>query len=570
MLQSCRLGKPLLQSLHALQRSMISTTRLELNRIFALTQSFEYDQSNNNTQRRRGIMSTIGEYIGGALGLATDKNIDAIKDTLKHMYSINVKTAQSLDASGKIISQVVQTTNERFQAMHNLLEREHNISRILYNEFSDFGVNFEVSNRLVGKAIKYVTHYIENLEHISLIRQSLHDLVIGRISDDLISRELIQSELEALQKELGNTMSICHRDVSYYYRIATVRTFRQGDTLIVSVPVPMSHYAQRFSAIRIITVPLPTHTAGAGYMELKLTKSTILYSASAGVYMESKTPLDDSGITPYEQQAFHTLQPAAASNCLEAIIMHRSDQITDLCHFEYYHNATPTERMTRLDSRTVIVVGISQLKLSCSGQEMQLIQVKQITAVLKVDCNCDILSKTLFMPSISPNCSLNHPRLPRVVYNYNRLLLQSLFDKQKLDDMSDLQLHEAPIHVDMPSIELEAIEKELIMDSRQSVKLSQLTNNIVNQTKLYTDLSSYVYDKVVDAMLTNTAAQNDFSLFDYKSWLITISLMCGVISSIFLCLLDSKAESNRSAHNGSESNRSGSERKFNTDIETNA
>jgi len=252
------------------------------------------------------------------------------------------------------------------------------------------------------------------------------------------------------------------------------------------------------------------------------------------------TPLTDTGILPYEQQAFQIMQPAAASTCIEAIIVHQGDQLTDLCQFQYYHNSLPKARITRLDNASVLLVGISLVKLSCSGQDELIVKVNQVSAVLKVDCNCDLRTKTLFLPAISANCSLSRPKLPRIVYNYNNLLLKSLFDKHKLSDISELQLHDSPLDVDIPEVQFTRLEKDLAIDSQQALTLNQLANNIVNQSTIYGDLSSYVYAKVIDTMLSNTAERNDFSLLSYHSWLTIISLTFGVVATIFCIYLSLK------------------------------
>jgi len=538
-LHTCRVARPLLNSLHLLKSSMTSTTRQELTRILEMTQSFDHDRS-LNTQSKRAILAPVGRFLGGILGLATSDHVEEIKETLRHMYDLSYRSAKSLDATGKTVSKIIVAQNRRLEVLHELLQTEHNISRTLYHDFNRFGLNFDISTQLIGQSIRYIAQYIENLEHINSMKFSLHELIRGHLTDELIPRELVLAELDALQQQLGTTMTVCHQDASYYYRISSVRAFRSNESLIISLPVALSHFNEKFRAIRVITVPLPIHNAGSGYMEIDLQKTTLLYSANAGVYIEVETPLTDTGIIPYEQQAFQTLQPAAASTCIEAIIMHQGDQLTDLCQFQYYHNTLPKARITRLDNANVLLMGISEVKLSCSGQDELIVKVDQVSAVLKVDCNCDLRTKTLFLPAISANCSLSRPRLPKIVYNFNNLLLKSLFDKQKLSDLSEIQLHDSPLDVDIPEVQFTRFEEDLAMDSQQSLTLNQLANNIANQSTIYGDLSSYVYAKVVDAMLSNTAERNDFSLLNYQSWLTVISLTFGVSATIFCIYLSLK------------------------------
>ena len=89
ILLACRQARPLLNALLFLKQEVTKTTRQELTRIFDMLQSFEHEQTTNNTQQRRGILTSIGSYLGGALGLATETHVQEITKTMKHLYDIS-------------------------------------------------------------------------------------------------------------------------------------------------------------------------------------------------------------------------------------------------------------------------------------------------------------------------------------------------------------------------------------------------------------------------------------------------------------------------------------------------
>jgi len=519
---------------------MTTTTKNELLRVLDMLKTFEHEQATNNgTQRKRGLLTSIGGWLGNTLGLATQDHVAEIKSTMKHIYDLTFNSAKALDTSGKVISKIVHTQNERLDNLHSILMKGQNISRSLYHEFNKFGINFDVSTQLIGQSIRYISQYIENLDHISSVKQGLHSLITGLIADELVSRELLSRELQALQSQLGSTIFLCQNDSSFYYKASNARAFRTADSLIISLPVPLSHYSERFAAVRIIPTPLPSH-AGAGHMQLKIDKDVILYSLNAGVYIELEKPPDNNGIIVHEQQTLYALRPDTPHSCVQAILLRHSNWMTDFCQFQYFHSSPPQPRIIRVDTNKVVLIGISEAQLSCSGQELQKITVNQVTALLKVDCNCDITTRTLFLPSVSASCGLGTPRLPRVAYGYNKLLLQSLFDSDKLSDINDMQYHDDPLRVDIPSIELTKIDSMLDDDSVQSVKLRQLTNNIVNQSKLYGDVSSFIYHKVIDNMLASAAEQTEFSVFNLGTWLTFVSLILALTACLYSVYLTMK------------------------------
>ena len=533
-MHGCRVIRPLLNSLHHLQKSMTITTKTELIRILDMLTAFEHQDKNTT---KRGFLTSIGSWVGGTFGLATMDHIADIKTTLRQLYDITYNSAQTLDASGKTMSKIVVTQNKRMDILHSLIQQETNISRSLFREFNRFGINFDITSQIVGQSIRHISQYIENLEHINSISYGLHQLITGQLTDELVSRELLHQELIMLQSQLGTATSICHTDSGFYYSANTAKAFRTADSLIISVSVPLSHYRERFAAIRVIPTPLPMHTEGNSYMLLKIDKDMIIYSLSAAVWIELDKPPTETGIILLEQQPIQIIRPDTPTSCIQAIILRRGEWMAAHCQFQYFHSSQPPPRIIRIETNKVILIGVSEAKLACNGQEPQKITINQITAVMKVDCNCDITTKSLFLPSVLAHCALGAPRLPKIVYGYNKLLLQSLFDDSQMSDVSDIQYHDNPLEIEIPDVH---IEEGMRQDSMQSVKLNELTNNIVNRSKLYGDVSSYIYHKVVDNMLASTAERTEFSVFSYSSWLTCISFGLATIACFYSVYLTMK------------------------------
>jgi len=438
-----------------LKQEVTATTRIELMRIFEMLQSFEHEQMTNNSYGKRGILTSIGGYIGGALGLASQSHVDEIAATMKHIYDITFKSAQTLDTNGKKISKIVETQNARLDILHDLLQDEFNMSHALYADFNQRSINFDVTTQITAEGLKHVAIYMSHLDAINSVRNAMHQLIKGVLTEELVSRELLSSELKALQGQLGTTLTLCHLDPGFYYKINVVRAFRTAETLIISVPIPLSHYNEKFTAVRIIPVPMPSHMRETGYIQMKLDRNILLYSINAGVYSELETLPDiDTGIVALHGKTFHVLHPNEVNSCGEAIIFNKYDHQRELCNFHYWQGSAPDELIIRTDETHALIAGISQVKLTCTGQEEQTVQVNQGSAVIKVDCNCNIRSKNLFLPSVSSHCALNRPRIPRVVYNYNNLLLTSLFEKDKLSQISEIQLHKTPLEIDIPKVQI--------------------------------------------------------------------------------------------------------------------
>jgi len=290
-IQNCRVAKPLLHVLFKLKRDANNLTRTELQRVHDIATSFDIENTTQTRQLRRSLLTGLGSLIGNVLGLATEDKVQHISETMKKIYDVTYKAASALDASGGKITKIIQAQNARIDHMSSLLQNEHNLTATVYREFNMMAVNFDISVQVTAQAIKFTASYIRSLTAITELTYGLHQLLAGKLTDEILPREALKTELFALKRELGDTLTVCHDDVSYYYTHASVKAFRNTDSLVITVEVPLSYYREKIFGVKILPIPLPSHLPGDnGYMQLRLDKNIFLYSKFHAVYTE----LDDT------------------------------------------------------------------------------------------------------------------------------------------------------------------------------------------------------------------------------------------------------------------------------------
>ena len=424
-LQSCRVARPLLRALHFIKKDATNLTRHELQRIYDIVTSFETENITQSNIMRRGILTSIGSMIGNVFGLATDERVDHITETMKKIYDITYKSASVLDASGAKISKIINAQNDRLDHLSALMLGEHNLTATLFRDFNSVALNLDVTTQIVGQAVRFVAAYVRSLEGINDLKYALHKLISGHLTDELIARETIALEIEALRRDLGGALTVCHLDVGYYYLHAQVKAFRSNGSLVITVLVPFSHYSNKFTAVKVIPVAMPSHLPGnSGYMQLKLDKNILLYSKEHAVYTELESePNAETAVVNMVGKPFRTLDERSIASCSEAIIFRNVEKQRTLCEFHLMHESTPESQLIRIDARHIFVAGITALVLQCTNQDEYRVEV---AAILNADCNCHVRSKNLFLPALSVNYSFARPKLSRVVYTYNSLLLTKL------------------------------------------------------------------------------------------------------------------------------------------------
>ena len=191
------------------------------------------------------------------------------------------------------------------------------------------------------------------------------------------------AELMALKQQL-NGLFICHEDVSFYYHFANVRAFRTEGALVVTVHIPVSHFSDRFTAVNIRALPMPSHmdSSGPSYMQLQLNKNVLLYSDEHRLYCELDVAPDRSiAMVDMRGKAFLSLTDAAT--CAAAILQRNIDKQRTLCEYKL-HKGTPQPQLFRVDDKYVFVAGTNAIQLQCTKQDMIEMELKEIAAVLRV------------------------------------------------------------------------------------------------------------------------------------------------------------------------------------------
>jgi len=190
-MQNCRIAKPLLHVLFKLKRDANNLTRTELQRVYDIATSFDIENSTQTRQLRRSLLSGLGSLIGGVLGLATEDRVQHISETMKKIYDVTYRAASALDASGGKITKVIQAQNARIEHMSSLVRNEHNITATVYREFNMLAINFDISVQVNAQAIKFTAAYIRSLTAITELTYGLHQLLAGKLTDELLPRETL-------------------------------------------------------------------------------------------------------------------------------------------------------------------------------------------------------------------------------------------------------------------------------------------------------------------------------------------------------------------------------------------
>ena len=125
---SCNSFKPLLKALRSLHDISLTRTRS------IITHIYEILPTNYIDRRTRGLFDLGGQILNSLFGVATTKQLNAIRSTALHMTSENAKAFESWQKHSDQLSSFMTLANHRLDNLANVLQTQHNVVDKLHAE----------------------------------------------------------------------------------------------------------------------------------------------------------------------------------------------------------------------------------------------------------------------------------------------------------------------------------------------------------------------------------------------------------------------------------------------------
>ena len=520
-LVNCRTMRPLLNAIFHMRKEMHNGTRHQLSRLYELLTEFRTTDNDNNTRNTRSLLPVVGTLLGSLFGISTDQQMEHMQKVMDHVKKVTLRAAAALDSSSGKISKIVEAQDSRIDHLAGILTHEANMTATLYREMNMVLVNFDLTIPIISTGMAHITDYIRSTQIASELIDGLDDLLKGRLSHDLIPREVLAAELKALENELNGSLYLCQTDPGFYYLHGDIKLFRVNSTLIVTLKVPLSMYKEKFDVIQIKTTVLPSYLPQASYMQMKLDQNTFGVNKRLNLYF----PLDEGPIRStaidMTDRPFRVLDENTIKTCAQAILLDRTSIMHNLCDYQLHYNRKPPADLYRLDHRHIFVTGTETVNIRCPNSEEMTMPVTQVAAILDVSCDCDVRIANLMLHKLAHNCT-SRQRLPKVLYNSNIVLLQSLFSEETIRQISAAELGDQPLNVQLPPLNVdEDIVHELNLDRQRSIELKHMTKSLTNSSRVYQHLSNFIMDKIIDS--ANQDDDSSFNFLSWRDWFIVIS-----------------------------------------------
>jgi len=199
----------------------------------------------------------------------------------------------------------------------------------------------------------------------------------------------------------------------------------------------------------------------------------------------------------------------------------------------------------RLSENAILLSNISIVKISCENFSKTM-TINKIQAVFFLRCGCKLMAGNMvfYCPVFKCSISENITTLFTPSYTVNLAFLTEFFEANSLIDIAPDHLLNEEIEVDLPKLTIATKEYDAKVARGQELMydMSILINQTKLDSKMYDDLSHYLYNKMIMASLDGLDS-NHFDVFNVFHWVVLIVGIAAAAALVWLYILHNKYRS---------------------------
>jgi len=180
-------------------------------------------------------------------GLASKDQLRALSHVLRQVETGIYESARLWGDGVRSLTAAFKVTQHR---MHNIFDILRTYRTSLHTIQFDFlqarlqtRQMLRWQNIVVAKALHFLANTSVQLTEIEALYQGIQSLMAGDISHFILPHETLAVALDHIQHHLDTTqphVTLCHRDLTFYYIKAEFKTFRKDSTLFLVMDVPIT------------------------------------------------------------------------------------------------------------------------------------------------------------------------------------------------------------------------------------------------------------------------------------------------------------------------------------------
>ena len=486
------------------------------------------EHRNNQTRSRshRSVLPVIGDISSSVFGTATERDVKHLRKHLINMYQQNQRMSKTFQQQENNLASYMTAVDDRISnAMHGI-EENH---KLFHNITEEMQITLESTMHVWSKLSDVTLQYIKNTQQLELRMQQIavgvQEIINGKLSPFLIPVSTINETLNHL-KDLLNTkypeFHIVNTNMNYYYETLTVNTVRSGNTIFITISIPISSSHNIFKLYQVLSFPVPLNHTTKHATQLSETSPYIAVSSNSFIEMSHFSYSQCTGTNFKHCSLLLGQQSISHLTCISAIFFQYTTDVKSLCNFEFIHSGVK-EFILELEPSKVLMSAVNNVSISCANLPNQ-IQSGCNFCVLNIPCHCSLQAGSFHLPSRINNCHSNSNQQITKLYPVNLALLQSFFDDKQINAILGDTLYSKRLNATVPNFKLYEHEfsNTLTKDHKLRLDLKQMAH--------YAKNNASIYQSIIDPIFAGDWQPQEKSLSD--KYLFDIILIAIVILSV--------------------------------------
>ena len=468
--------------------------------------------------RNKRFIFPIISLFTGAVGFVSQyhmyKKIGALQESVAVLRKNDFVLDKKITTLYKNQVTIVQKTAEKFRMVESQIERQnlyiHNVTHTLASAIvqleDNLGQIAMYSSQIMSSVDQFTYRtgmYFQSAEAIlDAYYNGILDLMTGRLPRDLINpmelTNILESAAMSLQMSLPD-YELLHQTLPHYYTKTDLIYDIVDAHLVVTIPIMIKKKNQKLLPLyQIQTCHVPyvvgddkAETVGS-YTRLKLEKEYIAILENN--FVEFSTVQMDSCSNHDQIWTCDTIllqTHHSKVSCLAAIYWnYESDQIKELCQFDYFHKINPQPVVLESDNNILMANLDTPWSFDCQNRNVPLRVKGSRYAILTRDsiCGCSILGTSFYIEEKVCQQSLNKIELR---YPLNAAVMSYYMGVLKENAITNMSgLFPTPPEIKIPKLNLSVNDADNVLvktDEAKPIPLARVSSLLKKKEKLFYD-----------------------------------------------------------------------------------
>ena len=451
----------------------------------------------SDSRSKRALLPFIGQLSKSIFGTATIKDVQFLAYHVAHTMAKTKKLGNAFKVQAEKLNSFMSIVDSRISGAVAEIQNNHRVISEMGNAVWVMENGLALSTRLSGQMARQVQKATDLTSMLNALLNDIGDLIKGKISPTLIAPTLMSQILSDVQRHLRMkypNFHVSHAHTSHYYKRPLFLAARQGDSIIISLKIPITAFRTSFNAYHALSVPVPINSSTAHATQI-LDMPDIFAISHDGQYYTTMSNAQwencHGKIDKYCPMDI-AIYPRTRVTCALTIFLQQKELIPDFCNFRFVKNAVKSS-IFQLTTNQIVISNTSHLTVNCPSSE------KNITGcnycVMTVPCGCTIQTESFYLPAMIHTCQ-NSSKTYTKLHPVNLALLQYFYEPKTHASILGNSLFDNTFDPQLPHIKIsnKSYNKFVATDRNEHLNLKTIAEGIKKNEEIYENSADALFD----------------------------------------------------------------------------